>query len=83
MRDWSNMSKYKTVYTEVEVDVSLEDFDTEDLLDELASRSSLPIEEDFHGKELLEAIWMKRRMGNNNYQQELDQLIYEVLGHVV
>ena len=83
MRDWSNMSKYKTVYTEVEVDVSLDDFDTEDLLDELASRSSLPIEEDFHGKELLEAIWMKRRMGNNNYQQELDQLIYEVLGHVI
>jgi hypothetical protein len=26
---------YRTVYTEVEVDVSLEDFDTDDLLDEL------------------------------------------------
>ena len=83
MRDWSNMSKYKTVYTEVEVDVSLEDFDTEDLLDELASRSSLPMEEDFHGKELLETIWLKRRMGNSDYQQDLDKLIYEVLGHVV
>jgi hypothetical protein len=77
------MTKYKTVYTEVEVDVDISEFDTEDLLDELASRSSLPMEEDFHGKELLTAIWLKRRNGNNNYQEELDQLIYQVLGHVV
>jgi hypothetical protein len=77
------MSTYKTVYTEVEVDVDISEFDTEDLLDELAARGSLPIEEDFHGKELLEAIWLKRRNGNNNYQEELDQLIYQVLGHVV
>ena len=77
------MSKYKTVYTEVEVEVDISDFDTEDLLDELASRSSLPLEEDFYGKGLLEAIWMKRRNGNNDYQQELDQLIYEVLGRVI
>ena len=77
------MSKYKTVYTEVEVEVDISEFSTDDLLDELASRSSLPIEEDFHGKELLEKIWMKRRQGNNDYQEELDRLIYEVLGYVV
>jgi len=77
------MSKYKTIYTEVEVDVDISEFSTDDLLDELASRSSLPIEEDFYGKELLEKIWMKRRNGNNDYQQELDRLIYEVLGHVI
>ena len=77
------MSKYKTVYTEVEVDVDISEFDTEDLLDELASRGSLPMEEDFHGKELLEKIWLKRRQGNHDYQEELDRLIYEVLGHVV
>jgi hypothetical protein len=74
---------YKTVYTEVEVDVDLSDFETEDLLDELASRSSLPMEEDFHGKELLEQIWLKRRVGNHDYQTELDQLIYQVTGHIV
>ena len=74
---------YKTVYTEVEVDVDLSDFETEDLLDELASRSSLPMEEDFQGKELLEKIWLKRRQGNHDYQTELDQLIYQVTGHVV
>jgi len=77
------MSKYKTIYTEVEVDVDISEFSTDDLLDELASRSSLPIEEDLNSKELLEKIWMKRRNGNNDYQQELDRLIYEVLGYVV
>jgi hypothetical protein len=77
------MSKYKTIYTEVEVDVDISEFSTDDLLDELASRSSLPIEGDLNSKELLEKIWMKRRNGNNDYQQELDRLIYEVLGYVV
>jgi hypothetical protein len=73
----------KTIYTEVEVDVDMSDFDTEDLLDELASRSSLPMEEDFNGKELLETIWQKRRQGNSDYQTELDRLIYSVLGKVI
>ena len=36
------MSKYKTVYTEVEVDIDVSEFDTEDLLDELESRGELP-----------------------------------------
>jgi hypothetical protein len=77
------MTKYKTVYAEVEVDVDISEFETEDLLDELASRGSLPQEADDTSKELLEAIWLKRRLGNDNYQTELDQLIYQVLGHVV
>ena len=77
------MSKYKTVYREVEVDIELEDFDTDDLLDELAARGSLPAEANFDAKELLTTIWLKRRTGNHDYQQELDNLIYEVLGHVV
>ena len=74
---------YRTIYTEVEVDVDLADFDTEDLLDELASRSSLPMEEDVHGKEILEAIYHKRRMGRNDYEKELDELIYASLGKIV
>ena len=74
---------YKTIYTEVEVDVDLGDFDTDDLLDELASRSSLPMEEDFHGKEILEAIYLKRRVGRTDYEKELDQLIWLSLGKVV
>ena len=77
------MSRLKTVYTEVEVDVDISEFETDDLLDELASRGSLPQEADDTSKELLTAIWLKRRLGKDNYQEELDQLIYQVLGHVV
>jgi hypothetical protein len=77
------MSKYKTVYTEVEVEVDLTNFDTEDLIEELEDRGKLPVDGSIDSKELLTAIWLKRRNGNNNYQEELDQLIYQVLGHVV
>jgi hypothetical protein len=72
-----------SVYTEVEVDVELTDFDTDDLIDELESRGSLPPEANGNAKELVEAIWLKRRLGNHNYQTELDQLIYAVLGKVI
>ena len=72
---------YKTIYTEVEVDVDLSDFDTEDLLDELESRGSLPTQEG-DSKELLQAIYEKRRLGQD-YQQELNRLIWAVLGKVV
>lgn len=74
---------YKTVYTEVEVDVDLGDFDTEDLLDELESRGALPVDSGYNSKELLEAIWLKRRVGRKDYQTELDQLIYAGLGRVI
>ena len=77
------MSKYKTVYTEVEVDIDISEFDTEDLLDELEYRGKLPVEGSFDSKELVEKIWMKRRMGNNDYEFELDQLIYAVTGRVI
>ena len=74
---------FKTVYTEVAVDVNLSDFETDDLLDELESRGELPIEGDYDSKALVEAIWLKRRMSSTNYQTELDQLIYAVLGKIV
>jgi len=74
---------YKTIYTEVEVDVDLSDFETEDLLDELESRGALPVDNNIDAKSVLESIWLKRRMGRTDYQAELDQLIYAGLGHVV
>ena len=77
------MSSYKTVYIETEVEVDISEFDTEDLLDELASRGSLPPEANDDSKELVEKIWLKRRQGNDNYQEELDRLIYQVLGHAI
>jgi hypothetical protein len=74
---------YKTIYTEVEVDVDLSDFETEDLLDELESRGALPVDNNIDAKSVLESIWLKRRMGRTDYQAELDQLIYAGLGHVI
>ena len=74
----------KTVYIETEVDVDISNFETEDLLDELEARGSLPLEvPGFNSNELVEQIWLKRRQGNHDYQQELDQLIYQVTGRVV
>ena len=74
---------YKTITTEVEVDVDLGDFDTEDLLEELESRGELPADSQHNAKDLLTAIWLKRRMGRTDYQTELDQLIYTGLGRIV
>jgi hypothetical protein len=74
---------YKTMYKEVEVDVDLSDFDTDDLKEELESRGELPVEHGDTATELLTAIWLKRRLGRTDYQTELDQLIYTGLGRIV
>jgi hypothetical protein len=72
---------YKTIYTEVEVDVDLADFDTDDLIEELESRGSGGA--DFgDGKDMLRIIYEKRRLGQD-YQLELDQLIYSGLGKII
>lgn len=76
---------YKTITVEAEVDLS--EFDTEDLIEELEERGEWTEIStsggQFDSKELLQAIWLKRRVGNHDYQTELDQLIYAVLGHVI
>ena len=70
---------YKTVYTEVEVDLS--DFETDDLIEELESRGSAAMDYG-DGKEILQAIHEKRRLGKD-YQTELDQLIWAGLGKFI
>ena len=72
---------YKTMYKEVEVDVDLSDFETDDLIEELESRGS-PVMDYGDGKEILETIWLKRRQGQD-YQTELEQLIWLGLGKVL
>ncbi len=74
---------YKTIYTEVEVDVDLSDFETDDLLEELENRGALPVDSGVDAKSVLESIWLKRRMGRKDYERELDQLIYAGLGKIV
>lgn len=70
---------YKTIYTEVEVDVDLAEFDTDDLVEELEGRG---VGEFGDGKDILMAIYEKRRLGKD-YQADLDQLIWLGLGKVI
>lgn len=70
-----------TVYTDVEVDVGLEDFDDDDLIDELERRGKgfdVPGETP---TQLVTTIFEKRRLGQD-YQRELEDLIYYVTGRV-
>jgi hypothetical protein len=73
--------KMPIVYQEVEVEVELDDFDTEDLIEELERRGAGG--HDYgDGKELLTAVYEKRRLAQD-YQADLDQLIYLGLGKIV
>ena len=73
----------KTVYKEVDVDVDLGDFETEDLIEELESRDALPLSAGpYDSNELVQQIYMLRRNGKD-YQRLLDDLIYAVTGRIV
>jgi hypothetical protein len=72
---------YKSIYTSVEVDVDLAEFDTDDLVEELESRG-VGTSEFGDGKEILQTIYEKRRLGQE-YQVELEALIYLGLGKFI
>lgn len=64
----------------VEVEVTLSEFDTEELLEELELRGTeIP---SFDYAELMRKIYEKRRL-NKDYQKELDELIYLTIGKIV
>jgi len=69
----------KTVYTDIEVDVDISDFETTDLIEELELRG---IAIDDSMKEMVNKIYQKKRL-NQNYEPELNELIYSVLGKFV
>ena len=73
---------YKTIYTEVEVDVDLESFDTDDLLEELELRGSLSPEGNVNAKELVEQMYYLHRQGRDCTHM-LDPLFYSVLGRII
>ena len=72
---------YKSVYTEVEVEVDLESFDTDDLLEELDLRGALPPEGNIDAKELIEQMYYLHRQGQDCTHM-LDGLFYSVLGRI-
>ena len=69
------------MYKEVEVDVDLSDFETDDLIEELESRGAGATDYG-DGKDVLQSIYEKRRLGQD-YQTELEALIYLGLGRIV
>ena len=66
--------------TYVTVDVDLSDFDTDELVEELESRGE--VIGGYENGSLVTAIYEKRRLGQD-YQTELDALIYEVTGRIL
>jgi hypothetical protein len=64
------------------VDVDLDDFADEDLKDEMDRRGLGAEVHDTTATELIEAIYLKRRLGKD-YQTELEQLIYQTIGKIV
>jgi hypothetical protein len=70
------------VLVETYVDVDLDDFDTEDLVEELERRGMGMEVSSQTGTELITAIYQKRRLGQD-YQRELDELIYLGIGKIV
>jgi hypothetical protein len=71
-----------TVETYVEVDVDLDDFDTDDLIEVLEKRGKGLEVASSTGTDLITAIYQKRRLGQD-YQRELDELIYLGIGKIV
>ncbi len=69
------------ITTEVEVDVGLEDFDDDDILEEYKSRG-FDINGELEFKETLTEIYQLRRLGKP-YENELDKMICDALGVVI
>lgn len=69
------------VYKDIEVEVDLDEFDDDSLIDEVERRnliSKMPVP----GAELITKIWQKRRV-DQKFDHELDELIYQVTGKII
>lgn len=73
---------YKTITTEVDVDVDLSDFDTEDLVEELKERGTQGVS--FGDAETLTKIWRHDREGRKDEAYALmREYVLEKLNKVV
>lgn len=79
------MGGYVTASVDVDVDDLLDEIDTEDLITELERRgndyNTQYVDSD-EARLKLTKIWELRRQGKD-YDKELDELIYYVLGKVI
>ena len=70
---------YITVSKEIDIDVDIEEFDDDDLLDELESRGLGMSSESI---KIIEKIWQLRRT-NQPYDHLMDDLIGSAIGKLV
>ena len=71
-----------TVETYIEVEVELDEFSDDDLIEELDKRGLGAEVPASTATELITSIYLKRRIGKD-YQTELEQLIYQTIGKIV
>ena len=73
---------YRTITTEVEVDVDLSEFDTDDLIEELKERGSQGV--NFDDTETLTRIWQHDREGRKDEAYNLmREYVLDKLGRVM
>lgn len=76
---------YVTVEEEIWVD--LDDFETEDLIDEIRRRNNSKLSEiDYGGSNpvsIVNEIYMAKHVKKQDYDRLIDNLIYAVLGKIV
>ena len=65
-------------YVSVEVDVDLEDLDTDEMIEELQNRGYF-VSENYN--EILQEIYLLHRQGKD-YQEQLRQLFWNILGRM-
>ena len=75
------MSRYVSVEKYVDIEVDMDDFENSDILEEMERRGLGIVASPEDNVELLRLIFQKRRTGQN-FDQELDQLIYNSLGRI-
>lgn len=66
----------------VSVDVDLDEFNDDDIINYLENRGCMVINNQDERVELIESIYLKRRLGQD-YQTDLDTLIYNNIGRIV
>lgn len=78
------MGRYISVEKYVDIDVDMDDFEDDDIIEEAERRglSITGIRTPGDNKDLLQTIFEKRRTGQD-FASELDQLIYNGLGRLL
>ena len=75
------MGRYISVEKYVDVDIDMDDFSDEDLMNELQARGLGNFPDPNEMEALLKTIYQLRRTGQD-YQQQLDELIWNALGKI-